>query len=470
MIKLNLNTIANILAARLVGDKNISVDNLFIENISTDTRQAIAKGLFFALKGENFDAHNYLSQAVKQGCVAVVVEREMDVNVPQLIVEDTALALGKLGKWLKAKINPKTVAITGSSGKTTVKEMVAKILQNVTACSDEVLFTFGNLNNDLGVPLTLLRLNEKHKFAIVELGANHLGEIAYTVDLVKPDACLINNVTAAHLEGFGSLEGVAEAKSEIYQGLADDGTAIVNLDYPQWRNLWQQRIINRKTQTFSANDQSADFYAKNIQLTLSGANFILGTPQGEIEIHSSYLGEHNISNALAAASLAMAVGADLKAIKSGLEQHSKVKGRLYPIEINENLLLIDDTYNANVGSLKSAISVLKNYPAFRILAVADMGELGSESKQCHQQVADFVKEAKLDLVVSFGKESAVISNNPAHHFTEKQTICDFLMPIILQKSQQKQPLVLLAKGSRSQKMEELIALLVEQLKNKDKQC
>ncbi|MDP8079145.1 UDP-N-acetylmuramoyl-tripeptide--D-alanyl-D-alanine ligase [Phocoenobacter skyensis] len=465
MIKLNLKTIADILNAHLVGDENIS-----IENISTDTRQAVENRLFFALKGENFDAHNYLTQAVEQGCVAVVVEREMDINVPQLIVKDTRLALGQLGKWLKAKINPKTVAITGSSGKTTVKEMVAKILQNVTACSDEVLFTFGNLNNDLGVPLTLLRLNENHKFAVVELGANHLGEIAYTVDLVKPDACLINNVTSAHLEGFGSLEGVAKAKGEIYQGLADDGTAIVNLDYSEWKNLWQQRIANRKIQTFSASDQSVDFYAKNIQLTLNGANFILGTPQGEIEIHSSYLGEHNISNALAATSLAMAVGADLKAVKLGLEQQSKVKGRLYPIEINEKLLLIDDTYNANVGSLKSAVSVLKNYPAFRILAVADMGELGSESKQCHQQIADFVKDAKLDLVVSFGKESAVISNNSAHHFTNKQAMSDFLMPVILQKVQQKQPLVLLAKGSRSQKMEELIALLVEQLSNKDEQC
>ncbi|MDG6881102.1 UDP-N-acetylmuramoyl-tripeptide--D-alanyl-D-alanine ligase [Phocoenobacter uteri] len=458
MIKLNLKTIADILNARLVGDENICV-----ENISTDTRQAVEKGLFFALKGENFDAHNYLAQAVKQGCVAVVVEQEMEIDVPQLIVKDTRLALGQLGKWLKAKINPKTVAMTGSSGKTTVKEMIAKILQNMTAYPDDVLFTFGNLNNDLGVPLTLLRLNENHKFAVVELGANHLGEIAYTTNLVKPDACLINNVTSAHLEGFGSLEGVAKAKGEIYQGLNENGVAIINLDYPEWQNLWQQTIAGRKTQTFSANNQTADFYAKDIQLTLTGANFVLGTPQGEIEIHSSYLGEHNISNALAATSLAMAVGADLQAVKLGLEQQSKVKGRLYPIEINKNLLLIDDAYNANVGSLKSAVSVLKNYPAFRILAVADMGELGAESKACHQQVADFVKDAELDLVVSFGKESAVISNNLEHHFTDKQAMCDFLMPIILQKSQQKQPLVLLAKGSRSQKMEELIALLVKQL-------
>ncbi|QIW16608.1 UDP-N-acetylmuramoyl-tripeptide--D-alanyl-D-alanine ligase [Pasteurellaceae bacterium RH1A] len=461
MIKLSLDKIAHILDAKLLGQPDVEV-----KNISTDTRQAVEKGLFFALKGENFDAHNYLVQAVQQGCVAVVVEKECDIDVPQVIVADTRLALGRLAKWLKAELNPKTVAMTGSSGKTTVKEMVAKILQKVTACDDEVLYTFGNLNNDLGVPLTLLRLTPEHKFAVVELGANHIGEIAYTTALAQPDACLVNNVASAHLEGFGSLAGVAQAKGEIYRGLKEGGKAIVNLAhyYPQWQAEIGSHELQSFSYTGSDTDSYADYWAENVELTLNGSRFTLHSPQGEIDINLPYLGKHNVSNALAATSLAMAVGADLQAVKAGLEQRSQVKGRLYPIEISDKLLLIDDSYNANVDSMKSAVDVLKAYPAYRILAVGDMAELGQESEACHQEVADYVAQAGLDLVVSFGRESTVISANAQHHFTDKAAMADFLKKVILQKIQENQPLVLLAKGSRSQKMEELIALLESALK------
>lgn len=456
MIKLTTQQIDDILKAKLIGRGDVVV-----ENTSTDTRQAVENGLFFALKGENFDAHNYLENAVAQGCVAVVVERECEINVPQIIVADTRLALGELAKWLKVKLNPKTVAMTGSSGKTTVKEMTAKILQKMTACDDEVLYTFGNLNNDLGVPMTLLRLNEKHKYAVIELGANHIGEIAYTTEIAQPDACLVNNVAAAHLEGFGSLEGVAQAKGEIYRGLKEGGKAIVNLAfyYPEW----QKEIGSHEMQSFSYigsdKDSYADYWAEDVELHLNGSRFILHTPQGEIEIELPYLGKHNVSNALAATSLAMSVGATLEAVKEGLEQRSVVKGRLFPVQINEHCLFIDDTYNANVDSMKSAISVLENYPAYRIFAVGDMAELGKESAHCHQEIGDFAKSADLDLVVSFGKESAVISQDPKYHFIDKQKMVEFLTPIILQKIEQKQPLVLLAKGSRSQKMETVISEL-----------
>lgn len=452
MIKTTLTHIADILNGTLIGNGDIR-----IESISTDTRQAVESGLFFALKGEKFDAHDYLENAVAQGCVAVVVERESAINVPQIVVSDSRLALGQLAKWLKATLNPKTVAMTGSSGKTTVKEMTAKILQQLTACEDEVLYTFGNLNNDLGVPLTLLRLTEKHRFAVVELGANHIGEIAYTSEITQPDACLVNNVAAAHLEGFGSLAGVAQAKGEIYQGLKPSGTAIVNSDYDYLQ--WRTAIGARKRQSFSTHDRTADFWASDIRLNLNGSQFMLHSPQGQIEIQLPYLGEHNIGNALAAAALAMAVGADLAAIKGGLEQRSAVKGRLYPIAVEPNFLLIDDSYNANVDSMKSAVSVLKAYPAFRIFAVGDMAELGAESAARHQEVADFVAQAGLDLVVSFGEQSRVISRDVAHHFTDKAKMADFLLSVILQKKAENQPLVLLAKGSRSQKMEELISAI-----------
>ena len=454
MIKQTTQQIAEILHARLFGDGNVTVTT-----VSTDTRQAVENGLFFALKGEKFDAHDYAEKAVEQGCVALVVERELPIAVPQIIVADTRLALGELAKWLKSTLNPKTVAITGSSGKTTVKEMTAKILQKTAACEEDVLYTFGNLNNDLGVPMTLLRLTEQHKFAVIELGANHIGEIAYTTTIAQPDACLVNNVASAHLEGFGSIEGVAAAKGEIYRGLKENGKAIINqaFYYPQWRKEIGDHELQSFSYTGSDQDSYADFWAENVSLNLNGSTFILHAFEGEIEINLPYLGAHNVSNALAATALAMAVGASLADVKAGLEQRSQVKGRLYPVEINEHCLLIDDTYNANVDSMKSAISVLKNYPAFRIFAVGDMAELGNESAQCHQEVADFAQQAGLDLIVSFGKESAVISDNSQHHFTDKQTMSNFLLPIISQKIVEKQPLVLLAKGSRSQKMETLIA-------------
>ncbi len=451
MITLTTKKLAEILNGQLVGDATITV-----ENVSTDTRQHTPNGLFFALKGEKFDAHHYLNDAIAQGCVAVVVDHPCEIALAQIVVADTRLALGQLAKWLKAHLHPKTVAMTGSSGKTTVKEMTAAILQKSAVNSDAVLFTNGNFNNDIGVPLTLLRLEPRHQFAVIELGANHIGEIAYTTDLVRPDVALVNNVAAAHLEGFGSIDGVAKAKGEIYRGLADDGVAVINLDC-HYLDRWQSEIGAHQVRSFSATNSQADYYADQVQMTENGATFLLCTPQGNIEVHSAYLGQHNISNALAATALAMSVGANLQQVKQGLEQKSQVKGRLFPIQVHENLLLLDDTYNANVDSLQSAIRVLQKYSAFRILVIGDMAELGENTRSCHQEVADFAKSAELELVVSFGEESAVISRT-AHgmHFSDKNALADYLKNIIEQKLKENQKVVLLAKGSRRMKMEDVI--------------
>lgn len=455
MIKITLNKLAEILKGQLIGDENIVV-----ENVSTDTRQQTQNGLFFALKGEKFDAHHYLNAAVEQGCIAVVVDHQCDISVPQIVVADTRIALGMLGAWVKSEVNPLTVAMTGSSGKTTVKEMTASILQQTASTPDAVLFTQGNFNNDIGVPLTLLRLEAKHQFAVIELGANHQNEIAYTTNLVHPNVALVNNVAPAHLEGFGSIEGVAQAKGEIYRGLTEDGVAILNLDccYP---SFWAAEIDERKVQTFSST-QPADYWAENVRLSEQGAEFLLHSPTGSIEIHLPYLGAHNVSNALAATALAMNVGATLEQVKAGLEHRSQVKGRLFPIQVKENLLLLDDTYNANVDSLKSAINVLKNYGAFRILAVGDMGELGADTAFCHQQVADHAKAAHLDYIASFGQFSKVISNG--NHFNDKEKMAAFLIALIEEKLKENQRVVLLAKGSRSQKMEQVIELLTVHFK------
>lgn len=453
MITLSLYQIASILEAQLIGDGNVTV-----ENVSTDSRKPVNNGLFFALKGENFDAHDYVMKAVEQGCAAAVVEHPTDGNIAQLIVKDSRLALGQLAKWLREKINPKVVAMTGSSGKTTVKEMTASILQQCAVDFDDVLFTQGNFNNDIGVPLTLLRLTEKHKFAVIELGANHIGEIAYTTALAQPDVALVNNVMAAHLEGFGSLDGVATAKGEIFRGLTHHGVAIINKAH-NYSQKWQAEIGDHSVQYFAYDDPKADYYAENIVFSEQGAAFVLHTPQGNVQIDSPYLGEHNVSNALAATALTMNVGVTLAQVKKGLETPSLVKGRLFPIVPCENLLLLDDSYNANVGSMKSAISVLQKYSAFRVFVVGDMAELGDNTPLCHQDVGEFARAAKLDLVISFGRSSSVISAvNLGRHFTDKTELVAYLTPIIKQQLTQ-QKVVVLVKGSRSMKMEDVIDLL-----------
>ena len=294
MIKLTTQQLAQILNANLIGD-----GQAVVENINTDTRKSVSNSLFFALKGEHFDAHQYLDKAVEQGATALVVQQaNTEIATPQLVVADTRLALGQLAKWLCEKINPRTVAMTGSSGKTTVKEMTASILQKTAGNPEAVLFTNGNFNNDIGVPLTLLRLTEQHKFAVIELGANHQGEIDYTTKLAQPDAALINNIAPAHLEGFGSLEGVAQAKGEIYRGLTLNGVAIINAEHNHL-NVWQKEIGEHEIQYFNGKDYSA----KNIHHTAQGSIFTLISPQGEIEINLPYLGEHNVKNALAAPGL-----------------------------------------------------------------------------------------------------------------------------------------------------------------------
>lgn len=456
MIKLSTVQLAQILQAKLIGDENVQV-----AEINTDTRKSVSNSLFFALKGEKFDAHQYLDQAVSQGALALVVQQEnSSISVPQLVVKDTRIALGELAKWLREKINPRTVAMTGSSGKTTVKEMTASILQHTAADSEAVLFTNGNFNNDIGVPLTLLRLTEKHRFAVIELGANHQNEINYTTKLVQPNAALINNIAPAHLEGFGSLAGVVQAKGEIYRGLTKNGVAIINAEHNHL-DIWQKEISNHAIQYFNGKDYSV----KNVQGNEQGSTFTLVSPQGEIDISLPYLGEHNVKNALAATALAMNVGATLADVKAGLEQGSQVKGRLFPIQVTPNLLLLDDTYNANKDSLCAAIDVLKSYDAFLILCVADMKELGENSLAIHREVGQYVNLVNLDLVCSYGNESAVISEAVlGKHFTDKTEMVDFLVPLIENQLQQNKKVVVLGKGSRSMKMEDVIYSLKDKIK------
>lgn len=448
MISVTLDKLAIVLNGELSGQA------LTIDAVTTDTRKITPGCLFVALKGERFDAHDFAEQAKEAGAGALLVSRKLDVDLPQVCVQDTRLAFGELAAWVRQQVPARVVALTGSSGKTSVKEMTAAIL----AQCGNTLYTAGNLNNDIGVPMTLLRLTTEHEYAVIELGANHQGEIAWTVSLTRPEAVLVNNLAAAHLEGFGSLEGVAKAKGEIYTGLPDNGIAIMNADNNDWLN-WQSIIGDRKTWRFSPNSANSDFTATNIHVTSHGTEFTLQTPTGGVDVLLPLPGRHNIANALAAAALATAVGASHDAIKAGLKNLKAVPGRLFPVPLAENKLLLDDSYNANVGSMTAAVQVLSEMPGYRVFVVGDMAELGDESEACHIQVGEAAKASGIDCVLSAGNLSQRISeaSGAGEHYSDKAALITRLKTIVAEH----QIVTVLVKGSRSAAMEEVVHALQE---------
>ncbi|MBJ9259547.1 UDP-N-acetylmuramoyl-tripeptide--D-alanyl-D-alanine ligase [Citrobacter amalonaticus] len=448
MIRVTLSQLAGILGGELKGN------DLSLDAVTTDTRKLTPGCLFVALKGERFDAHDFAEQAKEGGAGALLVSRPLAVDLPQVIVQDTRLAFGELAAWVRAQVPARVVALTGSSGKTSVKEMAAAMLSQ---CGN-TLYTAGNLNNDIGVPMTLLRLTADVDYAVIELGANHQGEIAWTVGLTRPEAALVNNLAAAHLEGFGSLAGVAKAKGEIFTGLPENGIAIMNADNNDWLN-WQNIIGDRKVWRFSPNAANSDFTATNVHVTSHGTEFLLQTPGGSIDVLLPLPGRHNIANALAAAALSMAVGATLEAIKTGLANLKAVPGRLFPVRLAENQLLLDDSYNANVGSMTAAVQVLSEMPGYRVLVVGDMAELGAESEACHVQVGEAAKAAGIDCVLSSGKLSKAISDasGVGEHFADKPALIARLQALIAEQ----QIITILVKGSRSAAMEEVVRALQE---------
>jgi len=448
MISVTLSQLATILQA------NVSGGELTLDAVTSDTRKITPGCLFVALKGERFDAHDFAEQAKAAGAGALLVSRKLDIDLPQVVVKDTRLAFGELAAWVRQQVPTRIVALTGSSGKTSVKEMTAAILSQ---CGN-TLYTAGNLNNDIGVPMTLLRLTKEHEYAVIELGANHQGEMAWTVDLTQPEAALVNNLAAAHLEGFGSLEGVAKAKGEIYTGLPLNGIAILNADNNDWLN-WKSVIGDRKTWRFSPNAANSDFTATNIHVTSHGTEFTLQTPTGDVDVLLPLPGRHNIANALAASALAMAVGAPLSAIKTGLANLTAVPGRLFPIQLGENKLLLDDSYNANVGSMTAAVQVLSEMPGYRVMVVGDMAELGAESEACHIQVGEAAKASGIDSVLSTGHLSQAISqaSGVGEHFADKATLIARLKALV----EEQQIVTVLVKGSRSAAMEEVVHALQE---------
>lgn len=419
--------------------------------VSTDTRSLPAGALFIALRGPRFDAHDYVAEAAARGAVALLVERAVDSPLPQLIVRDTRLALGRLAAAWRLHCNTPLVAITGSNGKTTVKEMSRAIF----AQSGAVLATEGNLNNDIGVPLTLLRLTPQHRHAVIEMGANHAGEIAYLSDLAQPDAAVITNAGPAHLEGFGSVEGVARAKGEIYRGLRENGVAVINAD-DAFADLWRGMAGTQRQLCFGMAPEAA--VTARWQPEGCGSRLWLQTPVGETELLLPVPGRHNVMNALAAAALALALDLSLEAIRRGLAGMQGVAGRLARRAAFNGAQLIDDSYNANPASMRAAIDVLAACAAPRILVVGDMGELGANAMPLHREIGAYARSAGIDALYATGPLSLATVEGfgaGAQHFADCAALAAALRKVLTVES------TVLVKGSRSARMERVVEALQE---------
>ena len=461
MIPMTLAQAATYTKGLVLGDpENNSIK---FSAVATDTRCSMKQSLFIALKGDNFNGHEFIELAKSQGAVACMLDEDKESSLPVLKVDNTLSAMGQLAKSLKNQLLIPSIGITGSTGKTTVKEMVASILKN----KGQVLATDGNFNNAIGVPLTLFRLTNDDQYAVIEMGASHPGDIDEIAQLATPDVVMITNVSAAHIQGLGSLQGVAKVKGEILDHLTENGTAVLEYD-SQWLSDWKLQLSDsQRLQTFSMNNSKADYHATNIkQSDLGEASFTAVTPIGQINIMLSVPGLHNVDNALAAMAAAIAVGASLNDCKKGLLTMKAVKGRLQISGGIAGSRIIDDSYNANPASVKVAINLLKDMPGKRMLVLGDMAELGNEAELEHQQVGVLAKELGLDGLYATGKysRSTVIAfGEGAEHFASKNDLAKALISKIKQQGTDDESgkWTLLIKGSRSAGMDVLVSELQE---------
>jgi len=426
-----------------------------IEGVTIDSRRARPGELFVALRGERFDGHDYLPQAQAAGAVAALVTRPVAGGLPQVLVEDTRVGLGRLAAGWRGCLPGRVVALTGSNGKTTCKEMIAAILGQV----GRVVATQGNLNNDLGMPLTLLRARDEAHL-VLEMGANHAGEIAYLTALATPDLGLITNAGRAHLEGFGSEEGVARAKGEIVSGLPAGRPVVVPADSP-WTGLWRELAGSRPLITFGLTAEAeirSDPEAMSSVWDEGGFRtaFLAETPWGRFPLAIFLTGRHNVRNALAAVAVAGTLGIAPEAIAAGLAGVRPVAGRLQPRAGQRGLRLIDDTYNANPDSVGAAVEVLAAQSGRRWLVLGDLAELGPESGELHRAVGEMARRAGLDHLVAVGPLSrlaAVAFGAGGMSFTDRDA-----MLAALQGPFGAGDLVLV-KGSRSAGMEQVVQAL-----------
>jgi UDP-N-acetylmuramoyl-tripeptide--D-alanyl-D-alanine ligase len=418
--------------------------------VSTDTRTLKKGELFVALQGPNFDGCNYVGQARDKGAAGAVVPTLVDEDISQISVEDSRRALGQLGAAWRQQLSPVVVGITGSNGKTTLKELTAACL----AKAAPTLATHGNLNNDIGMPLMLTRIEEQHRFAVLEMGANHAGEIAYLTALAKPDIVAITNAADAHLEGFGSLDGVARAKGEILCGETRPKVAILNAD-DRYFDYWSTLVEDTQLITFGI-DAEADVRASNIDADAGGSTFDLHLPVGEIGMKLSLPGPHNVRNACAAAAIAVAAGVDIADIRIALEAVQPVEGRLRRLEGIGGATVYDDSYNANPLSVAAAAEFLASLPGNNILVLGDMGELGDDAARLHDETGAKVREAGIPRLLATGP----LSRNTVEGFGDGASWHADIDALTAQvKAELRADSNVLVKGSRFMQMERVVEAL-----------
>jgi UDP-N-acetylmuramoyl-tripeptide--D-alanyl-D-alanine ligase len=419
--------------------------------VSTDTRTLARGDLFVALVGPHFDGHGFVSAAAGKGAIGALVARALETDIATVQVADTRLGLGQLAAHWRGQFQIPVIAVTGSNGKTTVKNMIASIL-NVAG---PTLATQGNLNNDIGMPLTLLRLRQGDRHAVIEMGMNHPGEIDYLTKLARPTIALINNAAAAHLAGLGSVEAVARAKGEIYAGLGDAGIAIVNAD-DDYAELWRGLAAPHRVISFGL-DKPADVSAE-FELDADGSLIHLKTPDGGISMRLPLLGRHNVLNALAASSATLAAGASLADIQAGLEKLKSVSGRLEVKRGHNGARVLDDTYNANPGSLAAGVEVLKSAGGERMLVLGDMGELGEAAPDIHRRVGQLAQRIGIEYLYAVGeltREAVQAFGAGAKHFDSQEALTKSL------RKAMHGGMTVLVKGSRVMKMERVVAGILE---------
>ncbi|HJW25592.1 MAG TPA: UDP-N-acetylmuramoyl-tripeptide--D-alanyl-D-alanine ligase [Rhodocyclaceae bacterium] len=441
--------------ASAVDGRQIGAD-VALAGVSTDTRSIAAGQLFVALKGERFDAHDFLAQAAGQGAAAVLVSAadKLPAGQPAVVVDDTRLALGRLAAVWRARFDIPVLAVTGSNGKTTTKEMIAAVLK--AQFGDAVLATRGNLNNDIGLPLTLLGMDDHHQAAVIEMGMNHPGEIDYLTRIGAPTVALVTNAQRAHLQGMGDLHEVAREKGTIFNGLKADGVAVVNAD-DRYADFWCQAAGGHAVLTFGV-DQPADVRGIVSQYGLE-TQIHLVAPQGEVEFTLNTPGRHNARNAMAAAAACLAAGVPLQAVAKGLAAFAGVKGRLQRRAGEHGAVILDDTYNANPDSVRAGIDVLAATVGRKILVLGDMGEIGDASAQYHDEVGGYAKSQGVDLLFALGDASQLAARNfgdGGRHFRNPEDLLAALRPELAAGT------TVLVKGSRFMKMERIADAIATQ--------
>ena len=434
------------------------------QSVSTDSRQVQSGTLFFALSGERFDAHDFLAEVARSGACAAVVKASKYGDLPKLdmplvLVDDPRLALGRLAKAWRQRFTLPVIAVTGSNGKTTCKEMIAGILRAQAELegldASAVLATQGNLNNDIGLPLTLLGLRDSHRFSVLELGMNHPGEIAYLADIACPTAALVINALRAHLEGMGSLEGVAREKGSLFEHLSSKGVAVMSGD-SEFLGLWKRQAGHHDVKTFSL-EAPADVTGRAVLEPL-GSHISLTAESGVAHFYLQAPGQHNAHNATAAAAVCLAAGCAWRAVEKGLAAFSGVKGRLQRKSGLDGALLIDDTYNANPDSVRAAIDVLSGLrdAKLRVLVLGDMGEIGASALACHQEVGEYAREKGVHRLLALGemsRQAVAAFGAGAQHCSTVDEVVDATQALLNKDT------AVLVKGSRFMRMERIVARL-----------